>query len=121
MKQIVCLLLLWISLSGCASQNPFEMAQHGPTMKDHYQTHMSGGTESTGVPIDQIDRALENDLNYRHVNERAYKRLSNPELEMFVYPHRVTSHGIVVPGYTIRFPMYEKVHYALPGDVDFEN
>jgi len=118
MKQIVLPLLLLISIGGCASKTPFEMSKDGPTMKDNYESHISGVDNKVAH---SIDRALENDINYQSVNERAYRRIKNPELEMFVYPHRVTKHGVIVPGYTIRFPMYEKVQYALVGDVAYEN
>ena len=119
MKKITILLLLLINTVGCASKTPFEMAKEGPTMKQNYENHMVGeGTDvSQGAGAVGISRPLENDINYKAVGEYAYRRLQNPELEMFIYPHRSTRLGVIVPGYTVRFPMYEKVQYGLVGDV----
>lgn len=122
MKKIITLLLLLISacnIVGCAGKTPFEMAKEGPTMKQNYENHTIGdGPDiSKGAVIAGVNRELENDLNYKAVGEYAYRRLQNPELKMFIYPHRSTRLGVIVPGYTVSFPMYEKVQYALVGDV----
>ena len=118
MKAIIIILLVLIN-TACASKDPFEMAKTGPTMKQSYENHLLGdvvlATEVTGNSL--ISRSLENYINYNSIDEYAYKRLQNPELEMFIYPHRSTRHGVVVPGYTIKFPMYERVQYGLVGDV----
>lgn len=113
-RQIFFLLL--ISLAGCASKTPFELSKEGPTMKENFENHLLGNTE-LGVERVTFNRALDNDINYRQVEEQAYRRIPNPELEMFIYPHRATRHGVIVPGYSVRFPMYEKVQYGLVGDV----
>ena len=88
-------------------------------MKQNYENHMvgEGADISQGAVTVGINRSLENDINYKAVGEYAYRRLQNPELEMFIYPHRSTRLGVIVPGYTVRFPMYEKVQYGLVGDV----
>ncbi|PKG68612.1 hypothetical protein CXF64_20025 [Pseudoalteromonas sp. GutCa3] len=119
MKKIVLLLLLFIN--GCASQNPFELSQEGPTMKENYDNHTSGilGNPSSEdfAPNSNIGRELENDINYSMVNEFAYKRISNPELKMFIYPHRSELNSVVIPAYSVSFPMYLKVQYSLVGDI----
>lgn len=119
MKKITVLFLLLINTVGCASKTPFDLAQEGPTMKQNYENHMlgEGADISQGAVDNGIGRPLENDINYKAVGEYAYRRLQNPELEMFIYPHRSTRLGVVVPGYSVRFPMYEKVQYGLVGDV----
>lgn len=119
MKKITVLLLLLINTIGCASKTPFEMSKQGPTMKQNYENHMVGESAdiSQGAVAVGINRSLENDINYKAVGEYAYRRLQNPELEMFIYPHRSTRLGVIVPGYAVRFPMYEKVQYGLVGDV----
>lgn len=45
-----------------------------------------------------------------------FSRLPNPALVMYVYPH-LGPHGAPVPGYSTLVPMYESVHYALPGEM----
>lgn len=88
-------------------------------MKQNYENHVVGDGEdiSRGARSIGVYRPLENDINYKAIGEYAYRRLQNPELEMFIYPHRSTHHGVIVPGYKVRFPMYEKVQYGLVGDV----
>ena len=36
---------------------------------------------------------------------------------MFVFPHLAEREGVPVPGYATTFPMYERVEYALPGEI----
>jgi len=115
MTRVVLVSLLLISVLGCSSKSPFELAQDGPTMKENYDSHMSGSAVRVSGEI--ISRPLENDINYSYAVKRAFKRVANPELEMYVYPHRATRHGVVVPGYSVNFPMYEKVQYSLLEDV----
>lgn len=45
-----------------------------------------------------------------------YPKLPNPELYMYVRAHAVGSSGAPIPSYITRFTMYEKTHYALPGE-----
>jgi conjugative transfer region lipoprotein (TIGR03751 family) len=51
----------------------------------------------------------------QHVKE-LYPKLPNPELFMYVKPHVTGESGMVVPGYFTRFTLYEKTHYAMPGE-----
>ncbi len=117
MRKHFILLPLLISLLACTHQSPFEMAKQGPTMRQNYENHLAGDPAQQHKLRPVISRHLENDLNYPKVQERAYRRIPNPELAMFVYPHRVTRHGLIVPAYTIKFPLYEKVQYGRVGDM----
>ena len=49
--------------------------------------------------------------------ETTFPRLPNPTLVMYVFPHLATEERVPVPGYATTFPMYERVEYALPGEV----
>jgi conjugative transfer region lipoprotein (TIGR03751 family) len=46
-----------------------------------------------------------------------FPRLPNPSLVMYVFPHLAGAERTPVPGYTTTFPLYERVEYALPGEV----
>jgi conjugative transfer region lipoprotein (TIGR03751 family) len=48
-----------------------------------------------------------------------FARLPNPDLVMVVYPH-LAQGRYPVPGYVTTFPMYEEVHYVLPGELQGE-
>lgn len=48
-----------------------------------------------------------------------FARLPNPDLVMVVYPH-LAQGRYPVPGYVTTFPMYEEIHYVLPGELQGE-
>jgi conjugative transfer region lipoprotein (TIGR03751 family) len=48
--------------------------------------------------------------------QHLFPKLPNPELYMFVRPHAVGTTGAPIPAYMTRFSMYERDHYALPGE-----
>ena len=48
--------------------------------------------------------------------EALFPVLPNPQLLLYVYPH-LGEDGAPVPGYATAFPLYERVEYALPGEV----
>jgi conjugative transfer region lipoprotein (TIGR03751 family) len=45
-----------------------------------------------------------------------FKKLPNPELKLYVYPHFAGSDEIPIPGYYTEFTAYERTHYALPSE-----
>lgn len=48
--------------------------------------------------------------------QHLFPKLPNPELYMYVRPHAVGTSGAPIPAYITRFQMYERDHYALPGE-----
>jgi conjugative transfer region lipoprotein (TIGR03751 family) len=49
--------------------------------------------------------------------ETIFPRLPNPTLVMYVFPHLAGAERVPVPGYATTFPLYERIEYALPGEV----
>ncbi|MCX8967295.1 TIGR03751 family conjugal transfer lipoprotein [Erwinia psidii] len=45
-----------------------------------------------------------------------FKRLPNPDMVMYVYPHLTAGEPTPVPGYSTVFPLYTRMNYALPGE-----
>ncbi|EBL8291858.1 TIGR03751 family conjugal transfer lipoprotein [Salmonella enterica] len=45
-----------------------------------------------------------------------FKRLPNPDMTMYVFPHLIEGENVPVPGYTTVFPLHSRVNYALPGE-----
>jgi conjugative transfer region lipoprotein (TIGR03751 family) len=45
-----------------------------------------------------------------------FKRLPNPDLSMYIFPHLAGTDQVPVPGYTTIFPFYTRVEYAMPGE-----
>ncbi|HAT6803620.1 TPA: TIGR03751 family conjugal transfer lipoprotein [Citrobacter freundii] len=48
--------------------------------------------------------------------QATFKRLPNPDMVMYVYPHLTGGESVPVPGYTTVFPFHTRVKYALPGE-----
>lgn len=61
----------------------------------------------------QQQQAARSDGN---ATQALFRRLPNPDLEMYIFPHLAGSEGVPVPGYTTVFPFYNRVQYALPGE-----
>lgn len=55
-------------------------------------------------------------LSDGNATQALFRRLPNPDLEMYIFPHLAGSEGVPVPGYTTVFPFYNRVQYALPGE-----
>lgn len=124
------LVLIWTSvlLTGCASTKDSVLPQDGPTMQSIYQQHMVdthkpdyqrtvGGQPLPQSGIDHYQgfvRAAANEI------DTLFPRLPNPTLVMYLFPHLSRSERVPVPGYVTTFPFYEKVEYALPGEVSGE-
>jgi conjugative transfer region lipoprotein (TIGR03751 family) len=93
-------------------------------MQAIYQQHMNdlqGNQRATkgSQPLPQ-----EGIVHYRgFVREAAdeidtvFPRLPNPTLVMYVFPHLSGKKRTPVPGYVTTFPFYERVEYALPGEI----
>lgn len=45
-----------------------------------------------------------------------FRRLPNPDLVMFSFPHLATGDQVPIPGYSTVFPLYERPEYAMPGE-----
>lgn len=62
------------------------------------------------VPLENYTRTEANELR------GIFPRLPNPDLCMYVFPH-LSLENATVPGYSSCFSMYDKNHYALPGEM----
>ena len=110
-------------LSGCTALSPRKspLPSDGPTMTEIYRNHMA--VEGSNSPRERLPlRGADDDaeVGQRRVLSEAlnnrFERLPNPDLTMHVFPH-LAQGRYPVPGYDTVFPMYETVHYALPGEV----
>ena len=119
--------VLVLTLTGCASTKEAVLPQDGPSMKAIYDNHLQalgardpqalrgeldGRPLASGTPsLEGYTREAYNEL------ETTFPRLPNPTLVMYVFPHLASDERVPVPGYVTSFPMYERVEYALPGEV----
>lgn len=132
--------LLWalcvaVVMAGCSTTKE-ELLPHGnATMMDMWNQgtggSVNGGQQAMQLmdarqvlrrPLDETDtHALVLDqMNYtRHAQNEIYsqfKRLPNPDLVMYVFPHLAGTDPVPVPGYSTVFPLYQRVQYAMPGE-----
>lgn len=112
-----------LMLAGCATTDP--LPRDLPDMQTLYDAHRAGeSTSDLQTARAQAVRPLHNaeaDLrpwSRDSVNEieHLFPRLPNPTLLLYIDPH-LSEAGYPVPGYTTAFPLYERVEYALPGEV----
>ena len=62
------------------------------------------------------DRHLSYTRNAENEIDRQFQRLPNPDLVMYVFPHLSGTEAVPIPGYSTVFPLYPRVHYAMPGE-----
>lgn len=129
----VCICLLVALLSGCSTSKD-EMLPHGDnTMLDVWDQGTTGSIGSAGsrqlldarlalrrpLEVDQ-GKTLEANSAFTRTSQNEiysqFKRLPNPDLVMYVFPHLAGSDPAPVPGYTTVFPLYQRVQYAMPGE-----
>jgi conjugative transfer region lipoprotein (TIGR03751 family) len=124
-------LLLLVLLAGCSTSKE-EMLPHGEsTMSDVWDQGTTGSSSKGGNrilldarqslrrPLSAADVTADQASYSRTTQNEIYsqfKRLPNPDLVMYVYPHLAGSDPAPVPGYTTVFPFYQRVQYAMPGE-----
>lgn len=123
-----CLAVALLS-TGCATSKE-ELLPHGDnTMMDVWEQGSSGSSNSASSrqlldarlslrrPLE--DGRAENVAYTRTAQNEIYsqfKRLPNPDLVMYVFPHLAGSDPAPIPGYSTVFPLYQRVQYAMPGE-----
>lgn len=124
----LCLWLLMALLAGCSTDKD-ELMPAGPgTMLDHWNgATVSGSGSSSRLLMDarqQLRRPLhDSDTRLASYTRSAqneiysqFKRLPNPDLVLYVFPHLTGTDPAPIPGYSTVFPFYKRVQYAMPGE-----
>lgn len=127
LRPIVTIAWISLALGGCASTKESVLPQDGPSMKAIYDAHFEGmgaddplavrgelGTRPLGD--DDVDLAGYSRTAHTEL-ETIFPRLPNPTLVMYVFPHLAGAERVPVPGYATTFTLYDRVEYALPGEV----
>ena len=127
LRPIVTIAWISLALGGCASTKESVLPQDGPSMKAIYDAHFEGmGADDPYVlrrelgtrPLGDDDVDLAGYSRTAHTElETIFPRLPNPTLVMYVFPHLAGPERVPVPGYATTFPLYERIEYALPGEV----
>lgn len=124
---------VWLAVAllstGCATSKE-ELLPHGEnTMMDVWEQGSSGPSNSASSRqlLDarlSLRRSLEDgrakNVAYTRTAQNEiysqFKRLPNPDLVMYVFPHLAGSDPAPIPGYSTVFPLYQRVQYAMPGE-----
>ena len=119
--------LISLIMTGCASTKKAVLPQDGPSMKAIYEHHINEINTRNPVSLRQElgSRGIQTGESELHGYTRdaaneidaIFPRIPNPTLVMYVFPHLAGEEAVPVPGYATSFPMYERVEYALPGEV----
>ncbi len=128
MKNLAMILSLSLSvLLGCASSTPKEkqlLPDAGPTTAEIMQgtkvTHTYYGNGQRSPYIGETLMPHYSSQSYyssEHIQElkRDFKRVPNPEIVGYVYPH-INNNEMPVPGYFTSFPLYNRNHFALTSE-----
>lgn len=123
---------LVIGLCGCNSMLSSKMPVGSISMAKAYRDAINGSSQSSlqnlrdkvsnmqqPVSFEQSNTNMEKNNNYQLVNSAGlthplFKRLPNPSIFMYIYPHEAgTEKDLVpIPGYFTKFSLYRRVHYA---------
>lgn len=110
-----------MSLAGCATvAGNHPLPQEGPTMKQiwDFKTRDSGMNAladkraQVGGPLLKIETS-EPATRLR----QQFPLLPNPDIELYVRAHLAGKHQLPVQSYVTVFKLYDRDHYALPGEV----
>lgn len=101
---------LVLSFCGCATTSHCNKNQ--PTMAEVYQETQQ---QMNGDDLNKIRNKI--NLVKSSNKNTLFKRLPNPEVVFYVYPHYAGEDDVPVPGYTTSIPMFKKVHYVMAGEI----
>lgn len=133
MRILITLMLVVasINLSACSSVRGNVVPQTGPTMEQIYDgmgaQHTSENTSQSdsqddlkkwreeatmSAPVQSHTRMTVDQLPTQTVSEE-FRKLPNPEMKLYIYPHLAGEDQVPVPGYFTVFNVYDHDHYAL--------
>lgn len=128
---LTCLFIfLCVWLTGCSTtQETLLPVDESTTMLSLWSQQTGDGHTTDGGVIASVHALSHRPLtavdekeqqSYTRTAENAiytqFRRLPNPDMVMYVYPHLSGPSGVPVPGYSTVFPLYSGVKYALPGE-----
>ncbi|QXH91983.1 TIGR03751 family conjugal transfer lipoprotein [Pseudomonas shahriarae] len=124
------LVLLGVMLiSGCSTDKD-QLLPHGPQsmLGIWYANTRAASHRSVDRQLHEARVSLHRPMNESITDATSYsrtaqteiysqfKRLPNPDLVMYVFPHLAGTDPVPVPGYSTVFPFYQRVQYAMPGE-----
>ena len=126
-RPLVALMTILL-VAGCATSQEELMPVGDITMMEIWQNqagHSTGERRLLDVrselrrPLKSSEMVSEQLRYSRDASNEIYsqfRRLPNPDLVMYVFPHLAGSEQVPVPGYSTVFPFYQRTQYAMPGE-----
>lgn len=126
LKLAAIILFSAVTITGCSTSKEKMFPHSSETMNDIYNQKTGGGAGQRfdnryelRRELDDISQNLET-INHTRSAEveinNLFKRLPNPDLVMYIYPHLTGDGKLPVPGYSTVFSFYGEVQYAMPGE-----
>lgn len=124
-KQAFIFSILMAGLGGCStSQKTLLPVDENTTMLSLWSRQTGSGNALFDArsllrrPLTEPPKQLQQGYTRTAANEitAQFRRLPDPDMVMYVYPHLTDEEGVPVPGYSTVFAFYSNVHYALPGE-----
>lgn len=128
-KYFLWLLFSFIfSSAGCHGIAGNVIPETGPSMEAVYED--MGVHKKANYTLPRRDENSEIDLDALRQNksncfhsaisdnktENGFRKLPNPELKIYIYPHFSGADEIPIPGYYTVFNAYDRTHYALASE-----
>lgn len=132
MQNIILILLCssFFILTSCTSPGKNMIPKGGDmTMSQIYQNETSENNSGSLQGIAKIRQALlqpqdtvsDTQLSYNENNniDTEFKRMPNPEIRLYLYPHLVHENGesYPKPAMTTAFFLYKRNHFAMPNEI----
>ena len=111
MRMTLITIMVSISLTACSSMSGNVVPEKGPTMEQVYDS-----MEDNPTPPEKISEINVSNTTVNTSNDQ-FRKLPNPELKMYVFPHLAGNDEIPIPGYYTEFNAYTQDHYALPNEI----
>ncbi len=120
--------LVALIVTGCATSQEELLPAGDTTMMEIWQQHAGHGTGDRRLldvrsglrrPLESLQMIREQLRYSRDAGneiDSQFRRLPNPDLVMYVFPHLAGSEQVPVPGYSTVFPFYQRTQYAMPGE-----
>ncbi|ENA9696699.1 TIGR03751 family conjugal transfer lipoprotein [Salmonella enterica subsp. enterica] len=116
---------LLLTLAGCSTSQEDLLPVDKDTTMMSIWSKQTGGRNTLYDQRSQLRRPLteisvQEQQSYTRTAENEvqaqFKRLPNPDMTMYVFPHLTEGENVPVPGYSTVFPLHTRVNYALPGE-----
>ena len=109
------LILVALLLGACGSTpKGVIFDENNPTMESILQGNVKGSLTFSDKSDGQGESLAHNGTV--HSNQNVFRELDNPTLFLYIEPH-VTKGGTYIPGMTVPYKQYNKVEFALPGEL----